>query len=84
MLPLAIRGATKLVSFFDASKKAYSGTVTLGITTDTLDAQGEWGVGGVWPASIPPSAPLWIQAWVADALGPAGWLASNAVRTAQL
>jgi tRNA pseudouridine55 synthase len=41
VLPLAVRGATKLVSFFDASKKAYSGTVTLGITTDTLDAQGE-------------------------------------------
>lgn len=41
VLPLAIRGATKLVSFFDASKKAYSGTVTLGITTDTLDAQGK-------------------------------------------
>lgn len=41
VLPLAVRGATKLVSFFDGSRKAYEGTVRLGITTDTLDAQGD-------------------------------------------
>lgn len=40
VLPLAVRGATKLVSFFDASRKAYAGTIRLGITTDTLDAEG--------------------------------------------
>jgi len=41
VLPLAVRGATKLVSFFDGSRKAYAGTIRLGITTDTLDAEGE-------------------------------------------
>ncbi len=41
VLPLAVRGATKLASFFDGSRKAYEGTVRLGITTDTLDAQGD-------------------------------------------
>lgn len=40
VLPLAVRGATKLVSFFDASRKAYAGTIRLGISTDTLDAEG--------------------------------------------
>ncbi|MFP6640086.1 MAG: tRNA pseudouridine(55) synthase TruB [Myxococcota bacterium] len=41
VLPLAIRGATKLVPFVQAGEKSYVGTVRLGLTTDTLDGQGK-------------------------------------------
>ena len=41
VLPLAIRGATKLVSFFQSSVKSYTGTVRLGAETNTLDGEGE-------------------------------------------
>ncbi len=54
VLPLAVRGATKLVSFFDASRKAYEGTITLGVTTDTLDAEGE--VTGRFDGPLPDEA----------------------------
>ena len=41
VLPLAVREATKLVPFLPVARKAYVGTVRLGVETDTLDAQGE-------------------------------------------
>lgn len=41
VLPLAIRGATKLVPFLQTAEKSYVGTVTLGLTTDTLDGEGK-------------------------------------------
>lgn len=41
VLPLAIRGATKLVPFFQEMGKSYVGTVRLGARTDTLDGEGE-------------------------------------------
>jgi tRNA pseudouridine55 synthase len=41
VLPLAIREATKLVTFVEGGLKSYVGTVRLGIETDTLDAEGE-------------------------------------------
>jgi tRNA pseudouridine55 synthase len=40
VLPLAIRAATKLVPFVTDHDKSYTGTVHLGVETDTLDAQG--------------------------------------------
>jgi tRNA pseudouridine55 synthase len=40
VLPLAIREATKLISFIQDHRKSYVGTVALGIETDTLDAEG--------------------------------------------
>lgn len=40
VLPLAVREATKLISFIRNDQKSYVGTVTLGVETDTLDAQG--------------------------------------------
>ena len=40
VLPLAIRGATKLVPFLAAGQKAYVGTIRLGESTDTFDAEG--------------------------------------------
>jgi tRNA pseudouridine55 synthase len=41
VLPLAVRSATKLVPFLEGGEKAYVGTIRLGETTDTLDAEGE-------------------------------------------
>jgi tRNA pseudouridine55 synthase len=40
VLPLAVREATKLISFIEKDSKSYVGTVRFGIETDTLDAQG--------------------------------------------
>jgi tRNA pseudouridine55 synthase len=41
VLPLAVRDATKLVSFVPADPKVYRGAVRLGVETDTLDGDGE-------------------------------------------
>ena len=41
VLPLAIRGATKLIPFIEGGTKIYDGTVVLGVETDTLDREGE-------------------------------------------
>ena len=41
VLPLAVREATKLISFIEKEEKRYLGGVRLGVETDTLDAQGE-------------------------------------------
>ncbi|HSJ95976.1 MAG TPA: tRNA pseudouridine(55) synthase TruB [Myxococcota bacterium] len=40
VLPLAVRDATKLVSFVSADPKAYRGAIRLGAETDTLDGDG--------------------------------------------
>ena len=40
VLPLAIREATKLISFIEDENKSYVGTIRLGVETDTLDADG--------------------------------------------
>lgn len=41
VLPLAIRDATKLIPFVPADPKSYRGTIRLGVTTDTLDGDGQ-------------------------------------------
>ena len=40
VLPLAIRGATKLVPYVQDRAKGYAGAIRLGRVTDTLDAEG--------------------------------------------
>jgi tRNA pseudouridine55 synthase len=40
VLPLAVRSATKLVSFVENRDKSYAGAIRLGLETDTLDAEG--------------------------------------------
>jgi tRNA pseudouridine55 synthase len=40
VLPLAIRGATKLVPYVQDRDKGYAGAIRLGRVTDTLDAEG--------------------------------------------
>jgi tRNA pseudouridine55 synthase len=41
VLPLAVRAATKLVSFVSSQEKSYAGAICLGVETDTYDAEGE-------------------------------------------
>jgi tRNA pseudouridine55 synthase len=41
VLPLAVREATKLISFIEKDSKSYVGAVRFGVETDTLDAQGQ-------------------------------------------
>ena len=40
VLPLAVRNATKLINYVQDGRKVYAGRVRLGVTTDTLDAEG--------------------------------------------
>jgi tRNA pseudouridine55 synthase len=41
VLPLAVRNATKLINYVQDARKVYAGSFRLGITTDTLDAEGK-------------------------------------------
>ncbi len=41
VLPLAVRAATKLVSYMADDRKGYVGSIALGVETDTLDAEGK-------------------------------------------
>lgn len=40
VLPLAVRDATKLIPFVEGGRKAYVGSIRLGVRTDTLDGDG--------------------------------------------
>ncbi len=41
VLPLVIGNMTRLSQFYSGSQKRYEGTIRLGISTDTYDADGE-------------------------------------------
>jgi len=41
VLPLAVGKATRLISFIEGTTKEYTGELVLGVTTDTLDLDGE-------------------------------------------
>ena len=43
------------------------------------DSEGRIELGGLWPPGAPSGAQVWLQAWVVDSGGPAGFAASNAV-----
>jgi len=40
LLPLCVGAGTKIAQFLGAESKAYSGTIRLGVATDTLDVEG--------------------------------------------
>lgn len=40
LLPLCVGAGTKIAQFLAAERKAYTGTIRLGVTTDTLDVEG--------------------------------------------
>ena len=54
---------------------AVSGLMTSGLGTVSLDA--------TWPAGLPSGESLIFQAWIADAAGPAGFSATNALQAVQ-
>src|SRR5262249_18861673 len=60
VLPLAVRGATKLVPFVTNHDKSYSGAIALGAETDPLDADGRVlrRPEGVWPGGAAVGAAL--------------------------
>jgi hypothetical protein len=41
------------------------------------DAQGRVVLSGTWPAGVPSGTELWLQDWIVDPSGPAGFAASN-------
>jgi len=43
------------------------------------DAAGGLELAGTWPAGVPSGAQVFVQVWIADPAGPAGFAASNAV-----
>jgi tRNA pseudouridine55 synthase len=49
LLPLCLGNATKIAQFLAVERKAYSGTIRLGLLTDTLDVTGEVVERGVVP-----------------------------------
>ncbi len=50
--------------------------VLAGLVTD---AQGGLTLPATWPAGIPPGFAFWMQEWIVDPAGPAGFAASNAL-----
>jgi tRNA pseudouridine55 synthase len=57
LLPLCLGTATKLAQFLMAERKTYTGTIKLGVETDTLDATGVITA----TALVPPSEPTILQ-----------------------
>jgi len=41
VLPVCIGRATKIIQFLEDKEKGYEGTITFGVTTDTMDAKGQ-------------------------------------------
>lgn len=46
----------------------------------TTSPDGELSATANWPAGIPAGAEFWTQVWAVDPTGPAGWVASNALK----
>ncbi len=44
------------------------------------DASGAVDLSGTWPAAMPSGFEIFLQSWIADAAGPFGYAASNAIR----
>jgi len=44
-----------------------------------LDAAGQLELASAWPAGVPSGLQAWLQFWITDAGGPAGFAATNAV-----
>ena len=55
VLPLVLGRMTRLCQFYTSSEKAYEGSIRLGISTDTYDADGEQ-VGGRQEVNVTPEA----------------------------
>jgi hypothetical protein len=86
-LELAIAARNSPAAFiagFSAQFHPFKGGVLvpapdLVISGFTTDIKGRIELSGLWPDGVPPGAQIWIQGWVADNGGIAGFAASNAV-----
>jgi hypothetical protein len=47
------------------------------LTGLTTDAAGTWSVSAPWPPGVPAGFTTWLQMWILDPAGPAGFSASN-------
>ena len=65
LLPLCLGDGTKIAQFLGADDKAYTGTVRLGIATDTLDVEGQV----VAEAPVPDDVPARLDAVAASLVG---------------
>ncbi|MGQ0552414.1 MAG: FG-GAP-like repeat-containing protein [Planctomycetota bacterium] len=45
-----------------------------------LDGLGSTALATTWPAGLPAGFTIWLQAWISDPAGPAGFAATNAIR----
>jgi hypothetical protein len=76
--------ATHLVIGFTAVHAPFKGGVLVPAPQLVVSGLPVGGTGGfvlpfTWPAGVPPDFPTWLQCWIADPAGPAGFAASNAV-----
>jgi len=76
--------STTLVVGYSAINAPFKGGVLVP-NTDLLlsglvtDGAGGWLLADNWPTGVPADFPFWMQVWIADASGPAGYIASNAL-----
>jgi hypothetical protein len=50
------------------------------VTGLPLDAGGDLSLAATWPSGLPAAASIWLQAWMPDPAGPAGFTATNALQ----
>lgn len=70
-------GATQAGLPFKGGLLVPQPNVLLGLVTSPT---GGITLSGHWPAGVPAGVPFWMQAWIADAGGPKGFAATNAVQ----
>lgn len=66
LLPLCIDGGTRIAQFLSAERKAYTGTIRLGRSTDTLDRTGRT----TGESSVPPLDEIDVRRIAVRMLGP--------------
>jgi tRNA pseudouridine55 synthase len=66
LLPLCIGAGTKIAQFLGAERKSYTGTIRLGVATDTLDREGQV----VAEAPVPPDVASRLASTAARLTGP--------------
>lgn len=66
LLPLCVGAGTKIAQFLGAERKSYTGTIRLGIATDTLDVEGQT----IAEAPVPSDAMDRLDAVAEGLLGP--------------
>jgi len=76
---ILVAGSTSIVMPFKGGVLVPAPDVIVGPFVAT--AAGTLNVSSPWPAGVPAGLSLYLQAWIADFSGPAGWVASEALVT---